>query len=149
MKPLTTRPALCLVLGAALGASGYALAQHAAGAGHAGGLKQKILLEQVLAEKLDGKEAKVTVWELERAPGSAGTPHRHPGPVFVYVVDGQLESQVEGQPRRVYNKGEMFYEPARALHAVSRNPSPTAPVRFLAFFLTPKDEKEFVIPEKP
>jgi quercetin dioxygenase-like cupin family protein len=136
---------LWLVFGVALGVSGYALAQHAA----QGGLTHKVLMEQVLAEKLDGKEAKVTVWELERAPGTAGTPHRHPGPVFVYVLDGQLESQVEGQPRRVYKKGEMFYEPARGLHAVSRNPSSTAPVRFLAFFLTPKDVTEFVLPEKP
>ncbi len=135
-------------LGIVLGAAGYALAQQAAKDEH-GGLKQRVLLAQVLPEKLDGKEAKVTVLELERAPGTAGAPHRHPGPVFVYVLDGELESAIDGQEPKVYAKGEMFYEPPRALHRVSRNPSKTAPVRFLAFLLTAKDEKELVRPEKP
>jgi quercetin dioxygenase-like cupin family protein len=67
----------------------------------------------------------------------------------VYVLDGELESQVEGQPLKVYKKGDTFYEPARGVHAVSRNPSKTEPVRFLAVFLTAKDEKDLVLPEKP
>ena len=49
---------------------------------------------------------------------------------------------------KVYKKGEMFYEPAHGLHAVSRNPSKTKPTRILVFFLTSKDEKTFVIPER-
>jgi quercetin dioxygenase-like cupin family protein len=143
------RQFLAVAFGVVLGVTGYALAQQLAKGAPAGGLKQKVLLEQVLPEKIDGREAKVTLVELERAPGSAGAPHRHPGPVFVYVLEGELESQVEGRPRRVYRKGDTFYEPARALHAVSRNPSTTQPVRFLAVLLTPKDEKNLVIPEKP
>ncbi|HJT76961.1 MAG TPA: cupin domain-containing protein [Gemmataceae bacterium] len=137
-----------VALGIVIGAAGYALAQQATKVDHAG-LKQRVLLEQALPEKLDGKEAKVTVLELERAPGSAGAPHRHPGPVFVYVLDGELESAIDGQSPKVYTKGQMFYEPPRALHRVSRNPSKTTPVRFLAFLLTAKDEKQLVIPEKP
>jgi quercetin dioxygenase-like cupin family protein len=143
------RQLLWVSVGVALGAAGYGLAQHATSSGHGDGLKQRIALEQVLAQKIDGRESKVTVVELERAPGTGGKPHRHPGPVFVYVLDGELESQIEGEPLKVYKKGEMFYEPARALHAVSRNPSATKPVRFLAFFLIDKDEKQLVLPEKP
>lgn len=136
-----------LALGVVLGVAGYALAQQTAKDGH-GGLKTKLLLEQALPAKIDGKDAKVTLLELERAPGSAGAPHRHPGPVVVYVLEGELESQVGGQPAKVYRKGETFYEPAGALHAVSRNPSKTEPARFLAFLLTAKDEKNLVLPEK-
>jgi quercetin dioxygenase-like cupin family protein len=143
-----TRTLLCVALGAVLGAAGYAVAQQAARDAQPGGLKQKVLLEQVLPQKLDGEQAKVTVVELERAPGTAGAPHRHPGPVFVYVLDGELETKVGDGPTRTYRRGEMFYEPARALHAVSRNPSKTRPVRFLAFLLTSKDNKQLVIPEK-
>ena len=142
------RTLLCVALGVVLGVAGYAAAQHAARDAQPGGLKQKVLLEQVLPQKLDGEQAKVTVVELERAPGTAGAPHRHPGPVFVYVLDGELEAKVEGGPTRTYRRGEMFYEPARALHAVSRNPSKTRPVRFLAFLLTSKEDKQLVIPEK-
>ncbi len=136
-----------LALGVVLGMAGYALAQHAAKDG-SGGLTTKVLLEQALPEKIDGKEAKITLLELERAPGSAGAPHRHPGPVVVYVVEGELESQVGDGPVKVYRKGETFYEPAGARHAVSRNPSKTEPVRFLAFLLTAKDEKHLVLPDK-
>src|SRR5579884_1457220 len=102
-----------LALGVVLGMAGYALAQHAAKDG-SGGLTTKVLLEQALPEKIDGKEAKITLLELERAPGSAGAPHRHPGPVVVYVVEGELESQVGDGPVKVYRKGETFYEPAGA-----------------------------------
>jgi quercetin dioxygenase-like cupin family protein len=143
------RSFLCLALGVVLGAAGLAFEDHAAKPADTTGLQQKVILEQALAEKFDGKEAKVTIVELERAPGTAGAKHRHPGPVFVYILDGELESQIEGQPLKVYKKGDTFYEPARGLHAISRNPSKSEPVRFLAFFLTAKDEKELVIPEKP
>jgi quercetin dioxygenase-like cupin family protein len=136
-------------LGALLGAAAYAAAQQAAPREPASGQRVKVLLEQALAEKLDGQETKVTLVEVEKAPGHASAAHRHPGPVVGYVLEGELESQVEGQPLKTYRKGEVFYEPARALHAVSRNPSRDAPARFLAFFVTAKDAKDLVIPEKP
>jgi quercetin dioxygenase-like cupin family protein len=140
---------LCwIAFGMTLGAAGVGLSAQGE-KGTAGALKRKLLMEQVLAEKIDGRPAKVTVVELERAPGSAGAPHRHPGPVFVYVLSGELEAQVDDGPVRIYKQGEMLFEPARALHRVSRNPSPTKPVRFLAFLLTAKDEKNLVLPAKP
>jgi quercetin dioxygenase-like cupin family protein len=136
-------------LGAILGALGYAAAQQAAPRDPASGQRVKVLLEQALAEKLDGKEAKVTLVEVEKAPGNASAAHRHPGPVVGYVLEGELESQVEGQPLKTYRKGDVFYEPSRALHAVSRNPSQNGATRFLAFFVTARDEKALVLPEKP
>jgi quercetin dioxygenase-like cupin family protein len=139
------RSLLWTSLGILLGAGGYALAQHAAGDGD-GGLKQKILMEQVLPGKLDGKEVQMTVLELERGPGGASPAHRHPGPVFVYVLDGEMESQLDGQPLKTYRKGEMFYEPPGGVHRVSRNPSKSQPNRFLAFMIVPKGEKKLVIP---
>jgi quercetin dioxygenase-like cupin family protein len=139
------RSLLWTALGILLGAGGYALAQHAAGDKH-GGLKQKILMEQVLPGKLDGKEVQMTVLELERGPGGASPAHRHPGPVFVYVLDGEMESQLDGQPLKTYRKGEMFYEPPGGVHRVSRNPSKTQPNRFLAFMIVPKGEKNLVLP---
>jgi quercetin dioxygenase-like cupin family protein len=132
-------------LGVLLGVGGYALAQQATGDGH-GGLKQKILMEQAFPAKIDGKDVQMTVLELERGPGGASAPHRHPGPVFVYVLDGEMESQLDGQPLKTYRQGEMFYEPPGGVHRVSRNPSKTRPNRFLAFMIVPKGEKKLVIP---
>ena len=140
---------LRVTLGALLGAAAYAVAQQATTRDPAGGPRVKVLLEQVLAERLDGQQAKVTLVEVEKAPGNVSAAHRHPGAVVGYVLEGEVESQVEGQPLKTYRKGDVFYEPARALHAVSRNPSQAAPARFLAFFVTAKDEKALVLPEKP
>jgi quercetin dioxygenase-like cupin family protein len=120
-----------VAVGIVLGAAGLALALQAVQ--ERNDLRIKTLLERGLKEKLDGRPGKVVVLELERAPGTGGRPHRHPGPVVGYVLDGELEVQVEDGPAKVYQKGEVWFEPARALHRVSRNPSPTRPARFLAF----------------
>ncbi|MGO4535710.1 cupin domain-containing protein [Leifsonia sp. 2MCAF36] len=48
--------------------------------------------------------------ELEpRSPGSP--PHRHSGPVFGYVITGELIFELEGEPQRVIKAGEAFWEP--------------------------------------
>jgi quercetin dioxygenase-like cupin family protein len=144
-----TRQLLCVVIGAVLGAAGYAVAQQGAKQGHPEETKTKVVLEQVLAEKLDGHPAKVVLVEVDKVPGAEGAPHRHPGPVVGYVLEGEVQMKVGDGAVKTYKKGEAFFEPARALHAVSRNPSKTAPARFLAFMLIDRDEKRLVLPEKP
>ena len=84
--------------------------------------------------------------ELEYAPGAGTLPHSHPGPAAGYVLEGAIESQIEGGRLTTYRRGETFFEPARGKHLVSRNASQIMPVRFLTYFLTPKDEP-LVIPE--
>ncbi|GAA1328218.1 cupin domain-containing protein [Pseudonocardia xinjiangensis] len=45
-------------------------------------------------------------------PGSAGNPpHRHTGPAFGYVVQGEMVFELEGEPERVVHTGETFWEP--------------------------------------
>ena len=55
-------------------------------------------------------------------PGQAGVPHRHPGPGFGYVLEGEYEWAIDDQPAKVLKAGETFYEPTGCLHRVSRNP---------------------------
>jgi quercetin dioxygenase-like cupin family protein len=141
---------LMVGLGMLLGAAGYALAMHEGKAdkdAHSEDAKHKVVLEQILKEKLDGKQTKVTVWELERAAGKGSPPHRHPGPVLGYVLEGELEVALDDGPVKTYKAGQMWYEPARVLHRVSRNPGKKK-ARFLAIMFTDKDEKTFVLPEK-
>lgn len=66
------------------------------------------------------------------APGQASKPHRHAGSVFAYVLEGEVESQLEGQPAVVYKAGQSWYELPLAPHLVSRNASATKPARLLA-----------------
>src|SRR5690349_3677205 len=94
------------------------------------------------------KEARVSVLEVSYGPGGFTPPHRHPGAVFGHVLEGEIEAQLEGQPLRKLKAGGTFYEPAMALHSVSRNPSKTANTRLLAVILHPRDSQELVILEK-
>jgi quercetin dioxygenase-like cupin family protein len=70
------------------------------------------------------------------APGQASTPHKHPGSIFAYVVEGSVESQLEGTPARIYRTGEAWYEPPGAHHVVSRNASKTRSAKLLVFAVT-------------
>jgi quercetin dioxygenase-like cupin family protein len=44
--------------------------------------------------------------------------HSHPGEEIIYVLQGSLEYEVEGQPPRTVNAGEVFFVPAETIHAV-------------------------------
>ena len=106
----------------------------------------KLLSARNIAEKVDGKEAKATAVEVTLAPGQAGDPHRHPGPAFGYVLEGEYEWAIDDRPAKVLKVGEAFYEPAGCLHRVSKNPG-KANARLLAWVLHPRDAKDLVIPE--
>ena len=102
-----------------------------------------------IAEKLDGKEAKATAVEVTLEPGQAGAAHRHPGPAFGYVLEGEYEWAIDDQPPKVLKAGETFYEPAGCLHRVSKNPSAKGRTRVLALVLHPRDAEQIAIPEPP
>ena len=99
-----------------------------------------------IAEKLDGKETNATAVEVTLEPGQAGASHRHPGPAFGYVLEGEYEWAIDDQPAKVLKAGETFYEPGGCLHRVSRNPGKVK-MRVLAWVLHPRDAKDLVIPE--
>ncbi|MEE1670615.1 cupin domain-containing protein [Streptomyces sp. WAC07094] len=45
-------------------------------------------------------------------PGDLGAPpHRHPGPLFGYVTEGEILFELEGQPPRVLKAGDALFEP--------------------------------------
>ena len=68
-------------------------------------------------------------------PGQASSPHRHAGSVFAYVLEGEVTSQLEGQPPTTYKAGQSWYEPPRVPHLVSKNASTTKPAKLLAWLL--------------
>lgn len=56
--------------------------------------------------------AEVMTAKVNLAPGSPGTPpHRHSGPVFGYLLEGEMVFELEGQCERVLRAGESFWEP--------------------------------------
>ena len=45
-------------------------------------------------------------------PDSPPIRHTHPGEEIIYVLEGSLEYQIDGQPTKVYNAGEALTVPA-------------------------------------
>jgi quercetin dioxygenase-like cupin family protein len=113
-----------------------------------GGDYVKLLSRNDIIEKLDGKKAKVTTVEVTLAPGQVEAAHRHPGPAFGYVLDGEYEWAIDDNKPKILKPGDTFYEPTGCLHGISRNPSKTNKARFIAIVLHPRDAKEIVILEK-
>jgi quercetin dioxygenase-like cupin family protein len=135
------RGVLTLAVGIGLGACGQPAARHDE--------KESVkpLASRDIVEKLDGKEAKATVVEVTLDPGQAGAPHRHPGPAFGYVLEGEYEWAIDDLPAKVLKAGETFYEPGGCLHRVSKNPAAKGKTRVLAWVLHPRDAKQLAIPE--
>lgn len=134
------RTLLVLVIGVGIG--GIATAYQ-----HEHGESVKLLAARDIVEKLDGKEARASYVEVTLNPGEAGAPHRHPGPGFVYVIEGEYELGIDDQPTKIYKAGETFYEPTGCLHRVSKNPSKKGKTRLIAIVVHPRDAKEVAIPE--
>jgi quercetin dioxygenase-like cupin family protein len=80
----------------------------------------------------------VTVSQLTLPPGNVGAPHRHPGFVLAYVLEGEVVAKITGSPEATYGPGQMFYEYPGSTHEVSRNASGTKPAKILAFIFAKK-----------
>ncbi len=138
------RTFLALAACAALGVGGMAVAQHTG----KGQVKVTRLSQRDIIEKLDGKDASATVKEVTFEPGQKDSPHRHAGPVFGYVLEGEYEHAIDDEPVKKYKAGDTFYEPSGSVHRVARNPSGKTRTRLLAVILHPRDAKEVTVPEK-
>ncbi|MGH9652541.1 MAG: cupin domain-containing protein [Bryobacteraceae bacterium] len=110
--------------------------------------EQRSKVHEVIQHALPDMEGKVaSLVTVSYAPGAGSKPHRHPGPVFGYVLEGAIVSQVEPGPPITYRAGEAFYEPPMHVHRVSRNASKTRPAKLLAFEITKKGQP-LTIPAK-
>ena len=85
---------------------------------------------------------------VDYAPGGASPSHVHAKSAFIlgYVLSGEIESQVNDGPKRVYRAGESFYEAPGSRHPISRNASRTQPAKLLAVFVVDTDDKELTTP---
>jgi quercetin dioxygenase-like cupin family protein len=61
-----------------------------------------------------GREAVVA--RVEVAPGAYAGRHTHPGDEISYVLDGEVELLIQGQPPRLVKAGEAFVIPAGTVH---------------------------------
>jgi quercetin dioxygenase-like cupin family protein len=53
---------------------------------------------------------------VDLSPEAPAFKHWHPGEEIIYVLEGTLEYQLEGQPPVTVNAGEVFFVPAETVH---------------------------------
>ena len=95
---------------------------------------QTLVLSEETVQVHDPVQVSVLTVTLE--PGAQGAPpHHHPGPVFGYVVEGEVLFEMRGHVPRIYKQGEVFYEPYGCLHLLASNPSPFQRAVFVAALL--------------
>lgn len=59
---------------------------------------------------------------LMRMPAGGGSvPHSHPNEQWVYILDGTMDSTVDGQ-RKLVKSGEAIYIPANVIHFATATP---------------------------
>lgn len=86
---------------------------------------------------------------IDYPPGEGSASHRHARSAFIYayVLSGEVRSQVDDEPARVYRAGETWFEKPGAHHRVSENASATTPARLLAVIIVDEAEKQLTIPD--
>jgi quercetin dioxygenase-like cupin family protein len=87
---------------------------------------------------MPGKE--VVMLTVSYLPGGASLPHRHDAEVFVYVLEGSVVMQVEGQPAQTLGVGQTFHEGPTDVHRQSANASATQPAKLLVFMIKDKNK---------
>ncbi len=94
-----------------------------------------ILRKHLLSVPIDHKTiTSVEVREINFQPGQQTGRHRHPCPVFGYIVEGAAIVQVEGHAEQRLETGAAFYEPAGAVMRFD-NASSIRPLKFIAYYL--------------
>lgn len=74
--------------------------------------KPKVTATALLEEPLAGvKGKKVIIKHFALPPGHVGGKHFHPGPVYVYVLEGALTVEVKGQGTQTVSAGKLYKEP--------------------------------------
>ena len=76
------------------------------------GFTRKVLQDQ----QLSVPDRHAVVARAEFVPGGVAGKHTHPGEELGYVVEGELELLIEGQPPKRVKKGEVFFVPAGVVH---------------------------------
>ena len=81
-----------------------------------------------------GHQAVVVRGEID--PGVSAPRHTHPGDEISYVLEGEAELLIDGEPARLVKAGEAFVIPAGKVHG-ARNTG-AVPLRFVGVYVVEK-----------
>ncbi|ASQ96450.1 cupin domain-containing protein [Streptomyces sp. 11-1-2] len=95
----------------------------------------------------EGAEAMTVL--VEYPPGDPGAPpHRHSGPAFGYMLEGEMLFELEGEPERVIRAGESFWEPGGdVIHYQDGNNRTDSRSRFVVTMICAPDQPMLTLVE--
>lgn len=95
------------------------------------------------------QNAEVMTALIEYPPGDPGAPpHRHSGPAFGYVLEGEIWFELEGEAPRAIKAGEAFWEPGGdVIHYSDGNNRSDIASKFVVTMLGVPGEPMFVVVE--
>lgn len=95
--------------------------------------KPKVVTKGLVEEPLHGaSDRTVIIKEFSLPAGHVGGRHSHTGPVYVYVLDGELSIQLDSQKSQTLKAGELYVEPVGQVMQ-ARNMSSSADLKILVF----------------
>ncbi|MDX1487060.1 MAG: cupin domain-containing protein [Acidiferrobacterales bacterium] len=95
--------------------------------------KSKAKVTSLIETPLAGVKGKtVIIKHFEAPPGFVGGKHFHPGPVFVYVLEGEITIDTDGMGRQTIKPGQLYQEPIGKVMQ-GRNLSTTDAAKFVVF----------------
>ena len=81
-----------------------------------------------------GREAVIA--RVEVSPGTYAGRHTHPGDEISYVLEGEAELLIDGQPPRIVKAGESFVIPAGVIHDAHN--ATDRPIRLVGVYVVEK-----------
>jgi quercetin dioxygenase-like cupin family protein len=110
-----------------------------AASGQTPAVGEKSTRRNVIKQALPGEPPRdIELVEVTYPPGTGSPPHLHANGVVAFVVSGTIASKVGDGAEQTFGAGSAWWEPAGAIHRVSRNASSTEPAKLLAIYIAPK-----------
>jgi len=97
----------------------------------------RTVFQQKDLEGAEGRE--LIMYRADFVPGGALGRHFHPGPEFIYILQGGLILEQDGHPPVTLKVGDTAYLPHRHIHK-AQNASATMPAKALVFLVGEKGQ---------
>lgn len=101
-------------------------------------VERSVLLKESISH-LENQE--LTVVTVELAPNVQVPAHQHEGFLYVYVLEGTLQSQLGDGDVITYQQGQSWIEPPSVVHSLTRNPSAEYTAKILVVFIAEHNAK--------
>lgn len=107
---------------------------------------REITRQELERRPIPGTDLEMRLNLVTQPPGYSEPVHHHPGPSFVYMLEGTAESAYGEDDVKRFHPGDHWSQPIDTPHRVARNPDAKVPRRFLVFTVNRPGEPSTVVP---